>query len=249
MNSSLGSNLSELDRLLLELNAVQQSTPAFATEGSFTVHKTLSCFTVTAPMSLSNLGISVPVVLHRDFLPLRSTLLSCPLYNKLTMQMYVGYSLSFFFYNRRGSSATACQRHRPPHPREWSLHSWQSRTTCNGEAQTCRDSPGNWGRTTKCGESPRWAGKFCALTHVRGRLFVLCFCGRCLYRVCLMQFFCLFPSFLMKSHTFGGVRRTNRWPGGNAGTAAGQNVCLLRYTRAGWAHGVSVWLQSPKQCE
>ncbi|XP_051272518.1 mucin-5AC isoform X1 [Dicentrarchus labrax] len=32
MNSSLGSNLSELDRLLLELNAVQQSTPAFATE-------------------------------------------------------------------------------------------------------------------------------------------------------------------------------------------------------------------------
>ncbi|KAG8007491.1 Paxillin, partial [Nibea albiflora] len=33
MNSSLGSNLSELDRLLLELNAVQQSTPAFATEG------------------------------------------------------------------------------------------------------------------------------------------------------------------------------------------------------------------------
>ncbi|XP_011612518.2 paxillin-like isoform X2 [Takifugu rubripes] len=32
MNSSLGNNLSELDRLLLELNAVQQSTPAFATE-------------------------------------------------------------------------------------------------------------------------------------------------------------------------------------------------------------------------
>ncbi|XP_033938339.1 uncharacterized protein [Pseudochaenichthys georgianus] len=32
MNSSLGSNLSELDRLLLELNAVQQSTPAFPTE-------------------------------------------------------------------------------------------------------------------------------------------------------------------------------------------------------------------------
>uniref|UniRef100_A0A3P8PGJ7 LIM zinc-binding domain-containing protein n=1 Tax=Astatotilapia calliptera TaxID=8154 RepID=A0A3P8PGJ7_ASTCA len=30
--NSLGSNLSELDRLLLELNAVQQSTPAFATE-------------------------------------------------------------------------------------------------------------------------------------------------------------------------------------------------------------------------
>ncbi|XP_022056103.1 paxillin isoform X2 [Acanthochromis polyacanthus] len=32
MNSSLGSNLSELDRLLLELNAVQQNTPAFPTE-------------------------------------------------------------------------------------------------------------------------------------------------------------------------------------------------------------------------
>ncbi|KAI3370312.1 hypothetical protein L3Q82_025083 [Scortum barcoo] len=32
MNSSLGSNLSELDRLLLELNAVQQSTPTFPTE-------------------------------------------------------------------------------------------------------------------------------------------------------------------------------------------------------------------------
>ncbi|KAG7494578.1 paxillin isoform X2 [Solea senegalensis] len=32
MNSGLGSNLSELDRLLLELNAVQQSTPAFPTE-------------------------------------------------------------------------------------------------------------------------------------------------------------------------------------------------------------------------
>ncbi|KAM8916777.1 uncharacterized protein AB9W97_020908 isoform 2-T2 [Spinachia spinachia] len=32
MNSALGSNLSELDRLLLELNAVQQSTPAFPTE-------------------------------------------------------------------------------------------------------------------------------------------------------------------------------------------------------------------------
>lgn len=32
--NSLGSNLSELDRLLLELNAVQQSTPAFPTEGN-----------------------------------------------------------------------------------------------------------------------------------------------------------------------------------------------------------------------
>lgn len=34
MNSSLGNNLSELDRLLLELNAVQQSTPAFPIEGT-----------------------------------------------------------------------------------------------------------------------------------------------------------------------------------------------------------------------
>ncbi|XP_077458412.1 paxillin a [Stigmatopora argus] len=32
INQSFGSNLSELDRLLLELNSVQQSTPAFATE-------------------------------------------------------------------------------------------------------------------------------------------------------------------------------------------------------------------------
>ncbi|XP_029006048.1 mucin-2-like isoform X2 [Betta splendens] len=32
MNSSMGNNLSELDRLLLELNAVQKSTPAFPTE-------------------------------------------------------------------------------------------------------------------------------------------------------------------------------------------------------------------------
>ena len=36
MNSSLGSNLSELDRLLLELNAVQDNSPCFPTEGSFT---------------------------------------------------------------------------------------------------------------------------------------------------------------------------------------------------------------------
>lgn len=37
MNSTLGSNLSELDRLLLELNAVQHSTPAFPTEGTHTL--------------------------------------------------------------------------------------------------------------------------------------------------------------------------------------------------------------------
>lgn len=36
MTSALGSNLSELDRLLLELNAVQQSSPSFATSGTFT---------------------------------------------------------------------------------------------------------------------------------------------------------------------------------------------------------------------
>uniref|UniRef100_A0A8C1LKT7 Paxillin n=1 Tax=Cyprinus carpio TaxID=7962 RepID=A0A8C1LKT7_CYPCA len=35
MSSSLGSNLSELDRLLLELNAVQHSTPSFATEEAY----------------------------------------------------------------------------------------------------------------------------------------------------------------------------------------------------------------------
>lgn len=33
MNSTAGSNLTELDRLLLELNAVQQSTPCFPTTG------------------------------------------------------------------------------------------------------------------------------------------------------------------------------------------------------------------------
>lgn len=33
MTSALGSNLSELDRLLLELNAVQQSSPSFPTTG------------------------------------------------------------------------------------------------------------------------------------------------------------------------------------------------------------------------
>ncbi|XP_073697093.1 paxillin a isoform X2 [Garra rufa] len=36
MSSSLGSNLSELDRLLLELNAVQHSTPSFPTEETYT---------------------------------------------------------------------------------------------------------------------------------------------------------------------------------------------------------------------
>lgn len=35
MNSSLGSNLSELDRLLLELNAVQHSTPSFPAEETY----------------------------------------------------------------------------------------------------------------------------------------------------------------------------------------------------------------------
>lgn len=34
MTSALGSNLSELDRLLLELNAVQQSSPSFPTTGT-----------------------------------------------------------------------------------------------------------------------------------------------------------------------------------------------------------------------
>lgn len=34
MTSALGSNLSELDRLLLELNAVQQNAPSFSTTGA-----------------------------------------------------------------------------------------------------------------------------------------------------------------------------------------------------------------------
>lgn len=34
MTSALGSNLSDLDRLLLELNAVQQSSPSFPTTGT-----------------------------------------------------------------------------------------------------------------------------------------------------------------------------------------------------------------------
>lgn len=33
MTSALGSNLSELDRLLLELNAVQQNAPSYSTTG------------------------------------------------------------------------------------------------------------------------------------------------------------------------------------------------------------------------
>lgn len=36
MTSAMGSNLSELDRLLLELNAVQQSSPSFPTTGTHT---------------------------------------------------------------------------------------------------------------------------------------------------------------------------------------------------------------------
>lgn len=47
MNSALGSNLSELDRLLLELNAVQQSAPAFPTEG-------------TRCLIISNINASLP---------------------------------------------------------------------------------------------------------------------------------------------------------------------------------------------
>ncbi|XP_074527137.1 paxillin isoform X2 [Halichoeres trimaculatus] len=43
MTSALGSNLSELDRLLLELNAVQQSSPSFPTTGKL---KTVTFFSV-----------------------------------------------------------------------------------------------------------------------------------------------------------------------------------------------------------
>lgn len=34
MTSALGTNLTDLDRLLLELNAVQQSSPSFPTTGT-----------------------------------------------------------------------------------------------------------------------------------------------------------------------------------------------------------------------
>ena len=45
MSSSLGNNLSELDRLLLELNAVQHVSPSFPTEG--TAHQEMSPLTLT----------------------------------------------------------------------------------------------------------------------------------------------------------------------------------------------------------
>lgn len=44
MSSALGSNLSELDRLLLELNAVQQNSPSFPTTGTQTAKHILHHF-------------------------------------------------------------------------------------------------------------------------------------------------------------------------------------------------------------
>lgn len=57
MNSTLGSNLSELDRLLLELNAVQHSTPAFPTEG--TQNDSLSIYIIKFPLYLNDVALSL----------------------------------------------------------------------------------------------------------------------------------------------------------------------------------------------
>lgn len=57
MNSSLGSNLSELDRLLLELNAVQHSTPAFPTEGA--QNDSLSICDIKCPLYLNDVALSL----------------------------------------------------------------------------------------------------------------------------------------------------------------------------------------------
>lgn len=80
MNLSLGSNLSELDCLLLELNAVQQSTPAFPTEGHidyFAIYKNslLHVFDETQ-MAPPDLDVSVSVALHGDISSLHCILLS-----------------------------------------------------------------------------------------------------------------------------------------------------------------------------
>lgn len=46
MSSALGSNLSELDRLLLELNAVQQNSPSFPTTGRQTANHILQKYSL-----------------------------------------------------------------------------------------------------------------------------------------------------------------------------------------------------------
>lgn len=64
MTSALGSNLSELDRLLLELNAVQQSSPSFPTTG------TLAALLLT----ISSVNMMFLVLAH---VTVASTLIRC----------------------------------------------------------------------------------------------------------------------------------------------------------------------------
>lgn len=64
MTSALGSNLSELDRLLLELNAVQQSSPSFPTTG-------------TLAALLLMIGSDNTMALVLDHLAVASTLIRC----------------------------------------------------------------------------------------------------------------------------------------------------------------------------
>lgn len=64
MTSALGSNLSELDRLLLELNAVQQSSPSFPTTGTL----------AALLLMISSVNMMVLVL---DRLTVASTLIRC----------------------------------------------------------------------------------------------------------------------------------------------------------------------------
>ncbi|XP_063066901.1 paxillin a isoform X2 [Engraulis encrasicolus] len=63
MSSSLGSNLSELDRLLLELNAVQHSTPSFAVEEE--APPALPSSSVTTENGISPPGKAPPPTLEK----------------------------------------------------------------------------------------------------------------------------------------------------------------------------------------
>ncbi|XP_065107291.1 paxillin a isoform X1 [Paramisgurnus dabryanus] len=60
MSSSLGSNLSELDRLLLELNAVQHSTPSFPTEEVQPPKPALNAQRFATENGLSSVGKASP---------------------------------------------------------------------------------------------------------------------------------------------------------------------------------------------
>lgn len=155
MNSTLGSNLSELDRLLLELNAVQHSTPAFPTEGT---HRSPH--------------IVLLLCLNSDVTNLDLALLfswRCPFFffvcsELMDSKAMANVNVTLFFSNRRdGSSAALLQCH-PPDQREWRIG--KDCATCHGEAQTQWGSPGNRRCATKCGEPFGRAGKFSALTHV-----------------------------------------------------------------------------------